>query len=805
MNLLNEFRAGRCVRRLKVSRSVSPAALGRAQEDLVALGAPTLPRVLDCLSHGEARGPAQEILARLLEDETLPAYLDALSSPNPAVVSGVAQVLERGRGYDPERLIDLLADRTLPRGVLEGILTAQAPHMPPRKLVAVLPGLSKEARGVVFRLLERNADESVLAPMVELLRHEDWWIRLYMVKLLARFDAERVAPALIATLQDEHKSVRLEAVRSLRQMEARSQIGDLVRALRDEDLKVQTEVIDAVIELGDSSAVPYLLEILKDESEYSRRAAVEVLNEVATTEAVQDLVRALRDEDWWVRVRAADALGSLGGERVVEAVLGLLGEEDEFVRRYAVEILNAIPSARAVEPLIRALGDSDWWVRERSIDALARTRDTRAVEPLMDLMAADSTVAPLCARALGAIGDPRALEPLSRLAKSESEEIRREAASALKLLSSADLDAEERRRVNDALGAARIGPESEARADMPLQVEGKRHQGSGTGLPFPVTAGSGDSPFAAIGSVPPGARRPEADKDPSTNFRELSPGMELLNRYRVVQRIGRGGFGAIYLVEDTAVQDRIIFKILNSHLSEDEGAIRRFVQELKLTRKITHRNVIRIYDLIDLGGAHAVSMEYFPGRDLGKILTEAGKLDPWRSLGILAQACDGLVAAHEAGVVHRDIKPGNILVGVDDEVKIVDFGLAWAEQRVGSRLTKSGLLIGTPEYMAPEQIRGEEADHRVDVYGLGIVLYEMITGRPPFTAETPVKILFQHLEGEARPMSELSEGVPPEIEALTAAAMAREPDERIGSAAELGERIRDLLDASPLEPRRRHA
>jgi serine/threonine-protein kinase len=280
--------------------------------------------------------------------------------------------------------------------------------------------------------------------------------------------------------------------------------------------------------------------------------------------------------------------------------------------------------------------------------------------------------------------------------------------------------------------------------------------------------------------------------------------MELLNRYRVVQHIGRGGFGAIYLVEDTAVQDRIIFKILNSHLSEDEGAIRRFVQELKLTRKITHRNVIRIYDLIDLGGAHAVSMEYFPGRDLGKVLTEAGKLDPWRSLGILAQACDGLAAAHEAGVVHRDIKPGNILVGVDDEVKIVDFGLAWAEQRVGSRLTKSGLLIGTPEYMAPEQIRGEEADHRVDVYGLGIVLYEMITGRPPFTAETPVKILFQHLEGEARPMSELSEGVPPEIEALTAAAMAREPDERIGSAVELGERIRDLLDASPLEPRRRH-
>jgi HEAT repeat protein len=803
MNLVKRLKAGRCVRRLKASRSLPPAVLTRVQEDLVKLGPFGLPRVLECLSHGEARGPALEVLTRLLDNEVLPLYLDALGSANPAVVSGVAEVLERSRGYDPAQLIDLLADRTLPKGVLEGILTAQAPRMPPRKLMAVLPGLSKEARGMVFRLLERNADETVLAPMLELLGHEDWWIRLYMVKLLTRYEVDRVAPALVPCLEDPHKSVRLEAVRALRRLEARPWMRDLVGALRDPDLKVQTEVIDAVIELGDTSAVPHLLEVLKDESEYARRAAVEVLNELATTEAVQDLVRALRDEDWWVRVRAADALGALGGERVVDAVLGLLGDEDEFVRRYAVEILNAVPSERAVDALIQALGDRDWWVRERSIDALARTRDLRAVDPLLELMTLDETVVPLCARALGAIGDVRAVEPLRCLAASDNEEVRREAAGALKLLCPGEPETGDPERASEILDAAPVGEESEERIEVPFRVEGRR-PGSGSdeaGGPPEVAPG----PLPSREPFPPATPRPDETEPAPTNFRELTPGMELLHRYRVVERIGRGGFGAIYLVEDTAVQDRIIFKILNPHLSEDVAAIRRFVQELKLTRKITHKNVIRIHDLVDLGGAHAVSMEYFPGRDLGKILTEAGKLDPWRALHILEQACEGLAAAHEAGVIHRDIKPGNILVGMDDAVKIVDFGLAWAEQRVGSRLTKSGLLIGTPEYMAPEQIRGEAADHRVDVYSLGIVLYEMVTGRPPYTADTPVKVLFQHLEGEATPMSELSEGVPPGVEALTAAAMAREPDDRVGSAKELARRIRELVDGASLEPRRRHA
>jgi serine/threonine-protein kinase len=277
------------------------------------------------------------------------------------------------------------------------------------------------------------------------------------------------------------------------------------------------------------------------------------------------------------------------------------------------------------------------------------------------------------------------------------------------------------------------------------------------------------------------------------NFSSLTPDTVLLDRYRVIRGVGRGGFGTVYLAEDQAIGEEIILKVLNPQFSADENVERRFVQELKLTRKITHKNVIRIFDFMDLGGAHAVSMEYFPGRDLGKVLAEDAPLPASRSLGILAQVCEGLAAAHAVGVIHRDIKPANILIGRGDETRVVDFGLASAGQQSGSRLTKSGLLIGTPEYMAPEQISSEAVDHRSDLYSVGVLMYEMLTGVKPFTAETPVKVLFLHLEGEAVPAAQLAPRLPKSLLDLVMSTMARNREDRPATAQELHDRIVDEL------------
>jgi len=234
----------------------------------------------------------------------------------------------------------------------------------------------------------------------------------------------------------------------------------------------------------------------------------------------------------------------------------------------------------------------------------------------------------------------------------------------------------------------------------------------------------------------------------------------------------------------------LVLKILSPQLSLDPNMIRRFVQELKLTRRISHPNVIRIYDMVDLDGAHAISMEFFGGADLGAVLREHGPLSPSRAMHIAEQTLEGLAAAHAAGILHRDIKPANLLVGEGDVVKIVDFGLASMGHSPHSRLTQSGILVGTPEYISPEQITGGDIDMRCDLYSLGVVLYEAMSGQQPFSGANAVNVLFQHLEATVPPLSSVAAGIPPAVNDLVMKAMSRMVGDRPASAQAMLEMVR---------------
>ncbi|NNF06251.1 MAG: protein kinase [Candidatus Eisenbacteria bacterium] len=786
------------------------------QEQILGYGSDAIKPLLESLSHGVARKRSLGLLDKLLDDDSLPIFTEALRSSNPAVVSGVTTVLGESKRIDPHGLLELLEDSEFPTQTLEKVLLSQGKRLHARTLIERVRVAKETERPVILRLLERTDKKVIENEIVDLIDHEDWWVRLYMCRMLGDMKSEKGHHEMAVLLRDKSREVRLEAVRSLMQVEAKEELPELVPALRDPDLKVQTAVIDAVCKLGDASTVGLLLEVLKDESEYSRRAAVEVLNAIATTDAIQDLVRALRDEDWWVRVRAADALGTLGGKKVVEAVVGLLNDSDDFIRRYAVEILNTIPDEHAVEPLIAALRDGDWWVRERAIDALAATKDPRAVEPIIDVMQEDESVAAICARALATLNDPLAIHPLCGLLIASEDEVRREAEAALRVLSKLDLPEEDKSRLEAIL--ARPDRMSMDQITRPFRVDPKNQRLGLEAQKFAAKRAKtkGLSSDSQVGPPSDGGSSDSVQSSPETvvqsgdstggsggsgraavNFHKLEAGEILLDRYQILRKVGRGGFGSVYLVEDAAIQDELILKVLNPQMSEDETAVKRFVQELKLTRRITHRNVIRIHDFMDLGGVHAVSMEYFAGMDLAKVIKTGIRLSIGRALTIVSQICDGLGAAHEEQVIHRDIKPANVLVGKDDEVKIVDFGLASATQTTGSRLTASGLLIGTPEYMAPEQISGDTSDGRADIYSVGIILYELISGRQPFSAETPVKVLFQHLEGEATSLTDLVPGLDPRIDALVKKAMEKDPDDRFQNVLELRDTIEAILNDIP--------
>ena len=262
----------------------------------------------------------------------------------------------------------------------------------------------------------------------------------------------------------------------------------------------------------------------------------------------------------------------------------------------------------------------------------------------------------------------------------------------------------------------------------------------------------------------------------------LTPGQKIAGRYTIERELGRGGMGAVYLAADGKLGERVALKIINAGMG-DAGAADRFRREVAAARKVTHASVIRIHDLIEDGPMMLLSMEYVEGMTLATYLGRVGALRVDEARHILGQICDGVAAAHAAGVVHRDLKPGNILLDAERRVKVIDFGLAKATFMAG--MTATGLIIGTPEYMAPEQVRGLAQDARTDVYALGALAYHVFVGRPPFAGETPIAIGFAHVTEPPRPPRQLRADLPETVEAAILKALEKDPGQRFADAADL--------------------
>jgi serine/threonine-protein kinase len=541
----------------------------------------------------------------------------------------------------------------------------------------------------------------------------------------------------------------------------------------------------------------YLIDILKDENENARRAAVEVLNEVGTAVSVKHLLAAIKDSDWWVRSRAADALGKIGGPKVIEAVIQLVRDKDDDIRRAAIEILNQTKDERAVDELIRATRDADWWVSERSIDALAEIGSKRALPRLQEMLQAGNAKAlPVVLRALGKIGDAKLVDSLMPFMARPEREIRIEAIQALgKLVDERRVDqlrAELQQQASAAdqtmgrMIAATIAELdkrmlSTSLTPTPSQLPPTLRP-SQSGLTSPSPSEAARTLLISDVAVAQAAKQAEAARlDIST----LKPGDIIEGRYKYIDKIGRGAFGTVLLMEDTVVDERLILKFLNPNVSGDEEVMKRFVHELRYSRKITHKNVIRIYDFLYIQGNYAISMEYFPSHTLGAEVVNEKPMELKRAVGFGIDLATGMTVAHQVGIVHRDLKPANVLINQEGLLKIVDFGVAAAQREGDTQLTKTGYVIGSPKYMAPEQILGKKVDARADIYAVGVILYEMLTGVPPYSRGDHMAVMYQHVQGKAKVAREVNSALPPALSDLIMKAMAVDKTKRYQTMEEL--------------------
>jgi eukaryotic-like serine/threonine-protein kinase len=271
-------------------------------------------------------------------------------------------------------------------------------------------------------------------------------------------------------------------------------------------------------------------------------------------------------------------------------------------------------------------------------------------------------------------------------------------------------------------------------------------------------------------------------------------------RYRLVRRIAAGGMGEVWEAEDTLLGRRVALKVLADELAGDPPAVRRFRREARATARLTHPHVTQVYDFVGDGPAPFLVLELMDGQTLAERLEAGGPLPPREAARIAAGIADSLDAAHRAGIVHRDVKPGNVMLTAAGEVKVMDFGIAAAWE---DHSTTSGQLMATAAYVAPERVAGRPATPAADVYSLGAVLYELLTGSPPFTGDSALEVTRAHLEAEPVGVRELAPWVPPAIAAACEVALAKDPADRPVPAAVLADRLRAAAAAAPVTlPRR---
>ena len=280
---------------------------------------------------------------------------------------------------------------------------------------------------------------------------------------------------------------------------------------------------------------------------------------------------------------------------------------------------------------------------------------------------------------------------------------------------------------------------------------------------------------------------------------ELTTGSVFAGRYQIIEVLGKGGMGKVFRALDKKLNEEVALKLVKPEIASDKKTLERFSNELKIARKIAHKNVGRLYELMEEKGIYFITMEYIPGEDLKSFIKRAGPLSAGKTTFIAKQVCEGLAEAHELGVVHRDLKPQNIMIDKEGNSRIMDFGIARSLKAKG--ITDAGVMIGTPEYMSPEQVDAKETDQRSDIYSLGVILYEMVTGRVPFEGDTPLSVAVKQKTETPEDPRKLNSQIPEDLSRIILRCIEKDKEKRYQGAGEVHSELDKIEKGIPTTER----
>ena len=608
----------------------------------------------------------------------------------------------------------------------------------------------------------------------------------YRIKLLHYFGSvnETKVPLIVARfLDDSNKVVILEALKTLGRMQFDYDVSVLLPYTQTMSGIEYEQVMGIIEKRASSDLVPHLSTYLNSQSEELNDIFAEIVATRADNKSFEKFLRRLMLEDTATQQKAINLVKKFANKNLSRVAHELKGHDQEFVRNAAQCLVVNLIEGDDLDKIEQFALNENPKVRERAIKSLGKSANRGAISILQKLVDAWPEDTVLALRAVQQLGFDHGLEIAFDALRSRDANLQRTALETIEAIASESCAEDIRDNLVNRL--ARLADELKNYANELIARLTSEY-------------GLADMLISEMGAeVAPKVDAANHISTTGSNPRSspldlLTPGSVWMDRYHIQKEIGRGAMGRVMLVEDDMVDETMIIKFMLPGMTIDKKSTERFKREVKYARRISHRNVIRVHDLLIKDGVCAISMEYFESRGLEMLLKEQSSFDLREGLKLLYQTASGMVAAHEKEVIHRDLKPSNVLINSEGHLKIVDFGIASAGTAGESTLTQTGSIIGSPAYLAPERAIGADADERSDIYSLGVMAYSVLSGKLPYVGQ-PMEVIKQHRQGYAVPISEVNPAIPVGVAALVTSMMAVEPEDRAQTMVEVRDRIRKLL------------
>ena len=716
-------------------------------------------------------------------------FLDVLSHDETVFRAAASDILSHTTSVDASKLFNRLHEADAPLAEVIGVISSQKHLLKAEDIINNAVRLDSEFGVDLLKLAKGCRQPIDLSKLnLRLDKMENPIFRITLLNYLGTVNETRVPLLVSRFLDDSNKVVILEALKTLARMEFSfdasillPRIGSMLGVELDMALKIINKQADADL-------VPHLSGFLTSKSDKLNHFFAQIVVKHSDVVNFEKFLKRLGLEDNWTQQQSVTCIQKFTEKNLSDVARQLTGHDQEFVRNTAQQLVINLLGGKDLEKIKEFALSDNWQVRQRAIQSLGKSANRGAIPILKGIADQWPDDAVLVLRAVKQLGFGKGLEVAFAALKHEQANVQRAGLEAIEAITSQKHAASVRDNILWNLPGLTPG----------LKDYGKQLISQITkdfGLPDiqiddDTNTISGAVDIPVIGSAAGNQPRPREQASP---LDKLLPGEVWMERYHIKKEIGRGAMGRVMLVDDEMVDESLILKFMLPELTADNRSTMRFKREVKYARKISHRNVIRVHDLMLKDGLCAISMEFFKSRGLEVILAEKKIFGNRDGLKILYQISSGMAAAHEQEVIHRDLKPSNVLIDINGHVKIVDFGIASASSGAESTLTEQGSIVGSPAYLAPERVEGKDTDERCDIYSLGVVAYYMFSGRLPYEGKT-MDVLLKHRQGNAPAVIEVNPSVSADVSALIAKMMAVDPAARPQNMIEVRDQVRQLLD-----------